>query len=61
MNIRKGSRIKIQMYDGRVLTAVVSRLDSTTTRGASGTRVIALSGKLLVNVGMDQVVKIVKY
>jgi hypothetical protein len=58
MKIRKGSRVIIKMHDGRVLDAIVSRVDTPTVRG---TRVIALSGKLLVNVGIDQVEKVVKY
>lgn len=57
MKIRQGSHIEIQMYDGRKLDAVVSRIDDT-VRGA---RVIALSGKLLVNVGRDQIKRVVKY
>lgn len=57
LKIRKGSRVIIKMYDGRVLDCTVSRVDNT----VRGIRVIALSGKLLVNVGGDQIEKVVTY
>lgn len=57
LKIRKGSQVIIKMHDGRVLDCTISRVDET----VRGTRVIALSGKLLVNVGRDQIEKLVKY